>query len=242
MTRLWLPFGRRVLVLIVLLVVLVAFLPMRLALAALDLSAQGVSARGVSGSIWDARIEGLDMSGVAIGDVDAALSPLDLLLGRARIDVARGRDAAGAEPLSGAGVVSRNTLGMADVTGTLALGAVLAPLPVGSATAAGLSVRFEDGACTRAAGTVRALLTGSLGGVALAQGLSGTAVGDGRYVRFPLASQSGQERLDLRIAITGDYVSDLIAVQPAADRVPALAALGFTAVPGGYRLRTTGRF
>ncbi len=242
MTRLWLPFGRRVLVLTVLLLALVVLLPMRLALAALDLSAQGVTARSVSGSVWAARIEGLDVSGIVVGDVDASLAPLDLLLGRARIDVVRNIDAAGAGPLSGAAVVSRNTLGIADVSGTLALGDVLAPLPVGSATAAKLSVRFEDGACTRATGNVRAMLTGSFGGMALAQGLSGDAVCDGRYVRLPLASQSGQERLDLRIAITGEYVADLIAVQPAADRVPQLAVLGFTAVPGGYRWRTSGRF
>lgn len=242
MTRLWLPFGRRVLVLIVVLIALVVLLPMRLALAALDLDAQGVTARSVSGSVWAAAVEGLDVSGVTIGNVDASLSPLDLLLGRARIDVRRSADAAGAGPLSGAAVVSRNTLGIADVTGTLPLGTIFAPLPLGNATATGLGVRFEDGACTQAAGNVRAMLTASLGGVALAQGLTGDAICDGRYVRLPLASQSGQERLDLRIAITGEYVADLIAVQPAADRIPQLAALGFTAVPGGYRWRTTGRF
>lgn len=242
MTRFQLPFGRRVLVMIVFLIALVVLLPMRLALAALDLGAQGVTARSVSGSIWAARIDGLVVSGVAVGTVDASLAPLDLLIGRARIDVARSIGASGEGPLSGAAVVSRNTLGIADVTGTLPLGSVFAPLPLGNATATGLSVQFVDGACTRAAGNVRAMLTGSLGGVALAQGLSGDAVCDGRYVRLPLVSQSGQERLDLRIAITGDYVADLIAVQPAADRVPQLAALGFTAVPGGYRWRTTGRF
>lgn len=242
MTRLWLPFGRRVLMLIVLLIALVLLLPMRLALAALDLSAQGVAARSVTGSVWNAQVEELVVSGIAIGTVDAALSPLHLLLGRARISVQRDAGARGEGPLSGAAMISRNMLGIADVTGTLPLGTAFAPLPLGNATATGLSVQFVDGACTQAAGTVRAMLTGSLGGVALAQGLSGDAVCDGRYVRLPLVSQSGQERLDLRIAITGEYVADLIAVQPAADRVSQLAALGFTAVPGGYRWRTTGRF
>ena len=61
-------------------------------------------------------------------------------------------------------------------------------------------------------------------------------------MRLPLASASGRERLDFRLAENGDYVADLIAVEPDAERIAALAALGFTAVPGGYRLRVTGRF
>lgn len=242
MSRLWLPFGRRVLVLIVLLATLVILFPLRLALSLLDLDRIGVSARTVSGSIWSGRLDEVAAAGIPVGTVEARLSPLELLLGRARIDVKRPRDAAGAEPLSGAVTVSRNSLGIADVTATVPLAAALAPLPVASVTLTGFNVRFEGGACTRATGSARALLSGSIAGVALAQGLSGNASCDGRYVRVPLASQSGQERLELRVAVDGDYVADLIAVQPAADRVAALAALGFTEVPGGYRLRTTGRF
>lgn len=242
MTRLWIPFGRRVLLLIVLLVTLIALFPLRLALSLLDLDRIGVSARSVSGSIWSGRLDEVAAAGVPIGSVQARLSPLELLLGRARIDVKRPADAGGAGPLSGAVTVSRNSLGVADVAATLPLAAALSPLPIASVTLTGFNVRFDGQACTRASGTARATLTGSVAGVALAQGLNGTPSCDGRYVRIPLASQSGQERLELRVAIDGEYIADLIAVQPAPDRIAALAALGFTEVPGGYRLRTTGRF
>lgn len=242
MTRLWLPFGRRVLVLIVLLSTLVVLFPLRLALSLLDLDRIGVSARSVSGSIWSGRLDDVAAAGVPVGTVEARLSPFQLLLGRARIDVKRPSDAAGNDPLSGAVTVSRNSLGIADVTATVPLAAALAPLPVSNLTLTGLNVRFDGDACTRASGTARAALTGSIGGVSLAQGLTGTASCDGRYVRIPLVSQSQQERLELRVAIDGEYVADLIAVQPSADRIAALSALGFSAIPGGYRLRSTGRF
>lgn len=242
MTRLWLPFGRRVLVLVTILIALVLLFPLRLAVSVLGLDDEGVTARGVSGSVWSGRIEELTASGVALGSVDAGLSPLHLLIGQARIAVSRSADAGAQGPLSGAVLVGRNSLGVADLAATLPLGAALAPLPVGAVTTTGFGVRFEDGACMRAGGTVRAALSGNFAGIALAQGLSGAASCDGRYVRLPLASQSGQERLELKIAATGEYVADLIAAEPAADRVPALAALGFQAVPGGYRLRVTGRF
>lgn len=242
MTRLWLPFGRRVLVLVVLLAALVALFPLRLALALLDLDRIGVSARAVSGSIWSGRLEEVAAAGVPIGTVEAHLSPLALLIGEARIAVRRPADAAGAEPLAGTVTVSRNTLGIADVAATVPLAAALAPLPVASVTLTGFAARYEAGRCVRAAGTARAALTGSIAGVTVAQGLSGTPSCDGRFVRVPLASQSGQERLDLRVAVDGEYIADLIAVLPPADRAVALTALGFVAVPGGYRLRTTGRF
>lgn len=242
MTRLWLPFGRRVLILIVLLATLIVLFPLRLALALLDLDRIGVSARAVSGSIWSGRLDEVAAAGVPIGTAEARLSPFELLIGRARIDVSRPADAAGAGPLSGAVTVSRNSLGVADVTATVPLAAALAPLPVASVSLSNFNVRFDGGACARASGTARAALTGSIAGVALAQGLSGNASCDGRFVRIPLTSQSGQERLDFRVAVDGEYVADLIAVQPASDRIAALAALGFEAVPGGYRLRTSGRF
>ena len=242
MTRLWLPFGRRVLLLIVLLVALVALFPMRLALSLLDLDRIGVSARSVSGSIWSSRLEEVAAAGIPVGTIEARLSPLNLLIGRARIDVKRPSDAAGAPPLSGAVTVSRNSLGLADANATVPLAAALAPLPVGSVTLTGMNVHYEAGVCTRASGTAQAALTGSIAGVALSQGLTGQASCDGRYVRIPMTSQSGQEKLEIRVAVDGEYVADLIAVQPSSDRIAALAALGFTEIPGGYRLRTTGRF
>lgn len=236
MIRLWLPVGRRVLLLIAFLVFLLTLLPMRLALNALGLD-DGVSARDVSGSVWDGRIDRLTVAGVDLGDVTASLSPWSLLIGRARLDLTRN---GGGDPLRGAISVSRNAVGVDEFDASVPIGAALAPLPIGSVETSKLSVRFVGGACIRASGGARVRLSGSLAGVTLAEGLAGVAVCDGKYVRLPLASQSGQERLDFRLAADGSYVADLIAVEPAADRVAGLTALGFTAVPGGYRLRVTG--
>ena len=246
MKRFQLPVGRRVLVLLVLLGALVVLFPLRLALAIVGLGGQGITARAVSGSVWSGRIDDLTVANLPLGSVSAGLSPLALLVGEARIGFARPSaaraDGGGAAPLAGRIAVSRNSTTLDRFDGTLPTAAALAPLPVASLVASGLSVRFTGGGCERAAGSLRAVLSGSFAGVALSQGLSGTASCDGRFVRIPLASQTGQERIDLRVSIGGDYIADLIAAEPAADRVAALTALGFTAVPGGYRLRVTGRF
>lgn len=241
MTRFWLPFGRRVLVLLTILVALIVLFPLRLAIGALDLDAQGVTARKVSGSVWGGRIEELSASGVPLGSVDAALSPLHLLAGQARIAVTRSPGADSQGPLAGAIIVSRNSIAIADLDANIPLAAALAPLPLGSMIVSDLTVRFEAGACVAAGGNARATLSGNVAGIALSQGLNGEATCEGRYVRLPLTSQSGRERLDLRIAVEGEYVADLIAIEPAPDRVPALTALGFEPIPGGYRLRTAGR-
>lgn len=238
MTRLWLPMGRWVLLLIAFLAALVLLAPLRLAVGVLGLDEGAIGARGASGSVWGGTIDELRVGGVPIGRVEAYLSPLQLLAGRARVDFRRSEG----EPARGAISVSRNSIGIDDVTATLSLGGALAPLPVGSVELNDLSVRFVDGACTRAGGGARARLSGSFAGVALNQGMAGTARCEGRAVRLPLTSQSGQERLDLRIAADGGYVADLIAVEPPPERIAELAPLGFVAVPGGYRLRTTGRF
>lgn len=237
MTRLWLPMGRRILLPVAFLAAVVLLTPMRLAVDALGLGGGVVGARGVGGSVWAGTFDELRMAGVPMGQVRASLSPLQLLLGRARIDFVRQEG----EPAKGAITVSRNSIGVDDATASFALGAALAPLPVSSIDLTDLSFRFVDGACTRASGGARARLDGAVAGVALAQGLAGNAVCDGRAVRLPLAGQSGQERLDLRIDAGGGYTADLIAVEPSPDRVAGLTALGFAAVPGGYRLRATGR-
>ena len=123
------------------------------------------------------------------------LSPFDLLIGRARIEIARSEDAVSAGPLKGALLVSRNLIGVDNVDATVPLAAVLAPLPIGSVTLTGFGVRFDSGACARASGGVRATLAGSLAGVAVNEGLAGNAT-----LRRAVRAAAAGERVGTRAA------------------------------------------
>jgi general secretion pathway protein N len=236
MTRLWLPMGRRVLLLIAFLVALALLLPMRLAFGWFALDAHGIGARAVHGSLWGGVIEEMHVGALPLGTLDAALSPLPLLLGRARLDLTR-HDG---DELSGAITVSRNSIGIDDLTASLATGGVLAPLPIAGIDFEDVSVRFVGGSCERAEGRVRARLAGAIPGIALAQGLTGTVACDGTRARVSLASQSGRERIELSIDAAGNYIADALIAEPDPVLAPALVKFGFARVPGGYRLRTTG--
>ena len=66
---------------------LIAFLPLRLALGWFGLAEQGMTAREVTGSIWAGELREARFGQVALGDLSAGVSPLPLLVGRARVDL-----------------------------------------------------------------------------------------------------------------------------------------------------------
>src|SRR3546814_6559285 len=78
---------------------LVASLPLRLAVGWAASDTRGLGARGVHGSIWGGTIEQMRVGALPLGTLDAALSPLPLLLGRVRLGLAR--TAKGAPALRG---------------------------------------------------------------------------------------------------------------------------------------------
>ncbi|RIA45573.1 type II secretion system protein N (GspN) [Hephaestia caeni] len=230
--------GRWLLVALTLPIALVALLPLRLAVGWVASDARGLSARGVHGSIWDGTIEQMRVGALPLGTLDAALSPLPLLLGRVRLNLAR--PANGASALHGTITIGHDRVGVDHLTASLPTAGLLAPLPIGALDVDDASVRFVRGRCDHAEGRVRARLDGALPGVARAQGLTGSIRCDGTRARLALASQSGQERLDLSIGATGDYIADARIAEPDPALEPTLTALGFVRVPGGFRLRTTG--
>ena len=83
--RIRLATGRRALFLAMFAVAVLVLLPMRLALGWASLDSQGFSAREVTGSVWSGRLVEARFGDVALGDLDASVSPLALLIGRARI-------------------------------------------------------------------------------------------------------------------------------------------------------------
>ncbi|MEA1084742.1 MAG: type II secretion system protein N [Sphingomonas sp.] len=219
------------------LLALLVFLPLRLVLGAIGLGEQGFSARTVTGSVWDGRLNEARFGALALGSLDASLSPFALLIGRARVVV-------DGDPglIHGAITMSRHGQGIDDMTATLPTGAAFAPLPVNQLALEGVTVHFADGVCDKAEGRVRARLIGEAAGIALPAELSGAARCDGGALLLPLVSQAGTEGIELRITGQGRYTAALRInpTDPAAAQ--RLAASGFVAGAGGYRLSVEGSF
>src|SRR4051812_5369448 len=88
-------------------VALIALLPLRLAMGWFDLGSTGLTAREVNGSVWYGNLREASFGGVPLGDLHAGLSPFQLLVGHARIDLSGQGDSA--RPLHGAIGVSRHS-------------------------------------------------------------------------------------------------------------------------------------
>jgi general secretion pathway protein N len=217
---------------------LLLFLPLRVAFAIAGLDRLGVSGRDVRGSIWSGRVDQLMIGAVPMGHVQVELSPLSLLVGRARFDLSR--QAGLPDDIGGALTVGFGRIGIDDVTGTVPLGHMLAPLPISSLAMEDVSVRFAGGRCGHAEGRVRAQVAGQLPGINLAQGLSGTASCDGEALLLPLVSQSGLEKITLRLWESGRYVAKMRIETSDPATAGALGAVGFRGVGNAQYLSIDG--
>lgn len=217
---------------------LVIFLPMRIALGVAGLDRLGVAARAVRGTVWSGRIDQLMLGEMPMGSVRAGLSPIALLTGRARFDIAR--HAGQPDDIAGALTVGPGRIGVDDVIGAVPLGRTFAPLPVGGLVMEDVSAYFSGDRCGHAEGRVRAMMAAQVPGLNLAQGLSGVVTCDGDALLLPLVSQSGMEKINLRIWRSGRYVAEMRV--DTAD--PALAGVlgqaGFAAVGNAQVLKVEG--
>jgi general secretion pathway protein N len=237
--RFRLPLGRTLFFVCAFLFALVALLPLRLALDWLALDDRGLAAREAKGSIWLGALSEAQLGTVALGDVQAQLRTLPLLIGRARVDLRRDDEA---EPFEGSATVSRNGFGIDDMTGALDLGSAFAPLPIASLDVSDVTVHFADGQCMAGEGMVRATIAGEVAGLALPGGLSGNARCDEGALLLPLVSQSGMEALNVRLFEDGRYRIEL-AVRPADEAIRAgLVASGFAQTASGYAFSVEGEF
>ncbi len=183
------------------------FLPMRIALGIAGLERMGVAAREVRGTIWSGGIDRLMLGTTSLGSVHAALSPIALLTARARFDIWRRNGAV--DDVAGAMTVGFGRIGVDDVTGVAPLGRTFAPLPVSSFVMNDVTAWFAGDRCGHAEGRVRAQMAAQLPGLNLTQGLSGDARCDGDALLLPLVSQSGMEKVNLRIWRSGRYVAEM---------------------------------
>lgn len=188
-----------------------------------------VAARAVSGTIWSGRLTDAVAGRVPLGTVDVAVRPLSLLSGAPRV------------ALSGAvgrGTVSR--AGVDDATAQIPLTGQFGAIPIAGIGLEGVSVRFDDGRCARAQGRVSARFSGAIGGLSLAQGLTGAARCDGADLLLPLVSQSAMERLNMRVAASGRYRAEFIVKAGDEALAGKLGAAGFRPAQGGLVLRLSG--
>lgn len=238
--RIRLPLRRTVFFLAALAFALAALLPLRVAIGWFALGGRGLAAREASGSLWLGGLKEAEFGAVQLGDVDARLDLLPLLIGRARLSLSRDDPEA---PFAGAISVSRHSFGLDDLTGQLRVGALFAPLPIATLDLGDVSVHFANDACESAEGDVHAGLGGDVAGTMLPNGLRGTArCADGALL-LPLVSQSGMEQMNISIRPDGRWRIDLSVrpTDPAA--IARLIAAGFGAGPGGaYVRRLDGAF
>jgi len=229
----------RIILILVLLLGLLLFLPMRVALGLAGLERLGVAARDVRGTVWSGRIDQLMLGDMPLGGVRAGLSPVSLLMGRARFDIARTKGLA--DDISGALTVGFGRIGVDDVTGVVPLGRVFAPLPIGSLMLEDVSAYYAGERCGHAEGRVRARMAGQFPGLNLSQGLSGVVACDGDALLLPLVSQSGMEKITLRIWRSGRYAAEMRVETADPTLAATLGQAGFAGADGVQVLKVEGR-
>lgn len=233
MSRVRLPLRRWGLFALLTAFALIVLLPMGLALSVLGLSDSGLTARAVRGSVWGARLSEAAFGTLAIGDVEARLRFFPLFVGRARVDL-------DGTPGRGSVTIGRHAAGIDDVTAAIVPGAAFAPIPIAGLDLQAVSVRFRDGSCQSAEGRVSARFSGDVGGIPLAQGLSGAVRCDAGALLIPLVSQSANAGLAIRVTSDGRWRAEfnVRAVDPAL--AAPLGALGFQPGSTGWTLRVAG--
>jgi general secretion pathway protein N len=226
--------GRMILFVSVLLLSLILFMPLSLALSMFGLTAQGLSARAASGTIWSGRLAEARIGEIAVGDAAVGLKPISLLAGRLSIDM---------QGALGRGILTSMKSGFAidNATAKLSTAKTFAPIPLDGLDLANVSVAFVGGKCEAAQGRVRATFTGDVGGLSLAQGLSGAARCERGALLLPLVSQSAMERLSLYLQGDGGYRAEFLVRSTDPAMAGKLGAAGFAPTPGGFVLRLAGK-
>lgn len=236
----WFRLSRRgwIIAAVAFLLALIGSFPLRAAFALFGLGDMGVAARSLRGPVWWGAAEDLQVGDFRLGTVDVMLAPLPLLVGRVRMDISRDKglptDIAGAISV---GIASR---GIEDVTGTIPAGRTFAPLPVTALTMQDVSIAFAGDRCVSAEGRVQAMVSGGLAGVNLANGLSGQVRCEGADLAVTLVSQSGVERIDLRVGGTGRFSASMTLGPGDPASAASSAAAGFQTVGDKRVLRVQG--
>lgn len=220
------------------LAMLVLVFPLRLALDAAELPRLGLTARAVSGSIWNGRIGDLSLGGQELGTFDVQLRPGPLLLGRTAMRFERRDEVQG--PLEGTLKSGEGTHGVEGLTGRLATASLLAPVPVEALEFQRVTILFRDGACVQAEGQVSAAAGARLGSLDLTRTLRGPVSCEGKRVRARLASRTGRETLEVLLSESGRYRAFMTLRGLPPGVAAGLGLIGFQNGPEGTSLSMSG--
>lgn len=214
---------------------LVLLFPIGLALQWGGVDKAGLTARRAAGDVWTGRLADARFGPVAVGNANIGLKPLPLLAGTAEL---------GVDTAVGFGrfMSSGTTRGVRRVTAKLPLATALAPLPVETIELADSSIVFRGTDCVEGSGRVRATFgAAGLAGLSLAQGMSGTARCERGELVLPLVSQTGLEKLTVRMKGDGRWTA-VLAVQGGDPALTSkLVAAGFTNAGNAMALRLSGQ-
>jgi general secretion pathway protein N len=199
-----------------------------------------ISARKVDGIIWDGSIRDLRLSKVPIGDVNARVKFLPLLLGRAEIALSRG-DAPFAPGINGSVTKRFGGVSIDKFNATLAIGSLFDPLPVEDIILQDFSARFAGGRCSEASGGIRMTLTKAIPGLDLSNGLLAKPRCDRGQLLIPLLSQSATEHVDIRLSADGAYSVTILIEGDNSQNADALRLAGFRQGARGFQMTKRGR-
>ncbi|MEH6826896.1 type II secretion system protein N [Parasphingorhabdus sp.] len=229
-----------ILIIISVIAVALFFLPLRLAVSMAGLEGTRFSAKAISGSVWNGRIEGAQLGLFPLGDLDAGVRLLPLLTGRVLLDLER-PPVAGDPGLVATVGKAGNSLVVQDLTTILSVGRQLAPLPASAIDLQAVSISFAQGRCQSASGQVRVSLDANIPGLNLKQGLLGKAECQDGVLVLPLQSGSGMEQLTLKLQGNGFYTARLFLSGSDRAWTLLLPTLGFRKAPSGYAIKVAGQ-
>ena len=221
--------------------------PMRLAVAWAGLDKGPLTMRGAAGSVWDGTLYSAALGPVQLGDVKAALQPWALLSGQTKLALTLpggNGHTANSQSAKGRAVLVRsgNSFGIMDMTGQVAVGQWLAPLPAPVADFEEFSAQFANGRCVEAKGLVKLQMPALLPGLTLSNGLSAAPRCSGERVLLPFKGQSGMEQVNLYVAADGSYRAALRLEGLPEIAAPVLSARGFRQDGAAWELAVEGRF
>jgi general secretion pathway protein N len=203
----------------------IAMFPLRLA----GLERIGITARAAEGTIWQGHLHGAQFQGIPIGDMDIQVSVASLLGGRLQTAFA-------SDELGGTVTKRPESIGLNGLngrTGPLLIGG----LPVSAIEFNNVDIGFSERACTAPSGQVRLRL--AEGPTAGAE-LTGSPVCDGAIMTLPLASDSGQVKLTLKMDSAGHYQATLVVDGVSEAQMPAMLVAGFRQTSTGLAMTKQG--
>ena len=228
------------LLLVILLGIALYLMPLRIAVAMAGIEDDKFSARDISGSIWNGRIEGAQIGSYPLGDLDAGVQFFPLLVGAVKMDLER---TATDEQNGLIATIGKKdgALLIENASTKINVGQQLAPLPASTVDIENVSLSFANGRCQSASGTVRMSLDANIPGLDLKQGLLGNAICQDGVLVLPLKSGSAMETLTLKLAGDGTYSGRLLLTGGNRAWTLLLPTLGFRKVPNGYVITLAGQ-